>query len=863
MAGRLAFLSARLIATAVFLLTWAYGVTALSPFAFDMFVKPRLFSWLDGFVNWHHLWFGLAWILTSATLVPVLGRRRAGAAWQKRAAWWGAVLYVAVFGAIGTYLLLAPRLALLTTSTRDLLIVPGALLPLCWLAIVDHLSGWPAASAAHRTAVTSQRRILITCLGSAVLLAVSSGVRAAVAPAVPPGTGALGFGALWALATSVMLFVGLYLLLMLVTSIATAATRAFVCEYGLVVALMAFLLEELFRQFVFPALLLSARDATVAALTLGVTVSVTFAGSRLQTRRDDSHTALDVLLASRSPAWARAILLVTMPIAAGYALASVESIDWAMTLGRLLVVTEAALVFGLLLGATRLVPHRWSWRALLAPAVAAIFLLHGTFTLHQAVVTTTGDLRAGPKPLLEHYHATDPLMSLGARAFIDLQAADPGFFGHLRDAEARLSALVPAAPVRALGTTDDPRLVARPDVFVFVIDSLRRDYLAPYNDAVSFTPSIDRWAAEQFVFQNTFTWYGGTWLSVPALWTGGAVTRRWASILPEVNALEQLIVAEGYDFIINDYTVAGRLRPETRRTFLDPSIPSVDTDLCQNLRSLQAQIGQRSSGRPVFAYLSPMNVHILNTRHKAGTAMPDAEGFYPPYASRLKQVDACFGDFIASLKEQGRYDDSVIIFTADHGDALGTDGRWGHQFYLVPEVVRVPLIVQLPAATRAQVTADLGQVSFLTDITPTLYRLLGHAPPNVGPEFGAPLFVPLDETLPSRRRDSFLLMSSYGSSYGMLSRNGRSLYTVDLMNRTEGVLTMDPGPLGGRRAADDGTRRVNRRKILDGLADVERLYAAGAGVPPNVASGGAIARRRQPGGGCEPASAGCAAAGQP
>jgi hypothetical protein len=125
------------------------------------------------------------------------------------------------------------------------------------------------------------------------------------------------------------------------------------------------------------------------------------------------------------------------------------------------------------------------------------------------------------------------------------------------------------------------------------------------------------------------------------------------------------------------------------------------------------------------------------------------------------------------------------------------------------------------------------------------------------------LFVPLDETLPSRRRESYLLMSSYGSSYGMLSRNGRSLYTVDLMNRTEDVLTMERGPLGDRRAADDATRRVNRRKILERLAGLERLYAAGSRVPPAVASGGAIARRRQPGGECDPGSAACATVGQP
>ena len=37
----------------------------------------------------------------------------------------------------------------------------------------------------------------------------------------------------------------------------------------------------------------------------------------------------------------------------------------------------------------------------------------------------------------------------------------------------------------------------KPNVFLFVIDSLRRDYLSPYNAAVTFTPSVQRFAAEK------------------------------------------------------------------------------------------------------------------------------------------------------------------------------------------------------------------------------------------------------------------------------------------------------------------------------------------------------------------------------
>src|SRR5258708_7841110 len=49
--------------------------------------------------------------------------------------------------------------------------------------------------------------------------------------------------------------------------------------------------------------------------------------------------------------------------------------------------------------------------------------------------------------------------------------------------------------VEHLERTQQPR----PNIFLFVLDSLRPDYLSPYNKAVSFTPAIDAFAKESVV----------------------------------------------------------------------------------------------------------------------------------------------------------------------------------------------------------------------------------------------------------------------------------------------------------------------------------------------------------------------------
>src|SRR4029077_19555938 len=103
-----------------------------------------------------------------------------------------------------------------------------------------------------------------------------------------------------------------------------------------------------------------------------------------------------------------------------------------------------------------------------------------------------------------------------------------------------------------------------------------------------------------------------------------------------------------------------------------------------------------------------------------------------------------FGRLMDFLKQQGLYDDSVIIVTADHGDLLGEEGRWGHSFWVYPEVMKIPLIVHVPAWLRDSFRTDLDSQVFSTDIAPSLYTLLGYQPRDLGPLFGRSFFTARD-----------------------------------------------------------------------------------------------------------------------
>lgn len=97
------------------------------------------------------------------------------------------------------------------------------------------------------------------------------------------------------------------------------------------------------------------------------------------------------------------------------------------------------------------------------------------------------------------------------------------------------------------------------------------------------------------------------------------------------------------------------------------------------------------------------------------------------YYAMIEQLDHEFGRLLDFLDATGRRDNTIIIFTSDHGEALGDHGLTmkGCRFY--EGSVRVPLMISWPARFQTDVVTDT--LVELTDLTPTLYDVLDMEPP--------------------------------------------------------------------------------------------------------------------------------------
>ena len=143
-----------------------------------------------------------------------------------------------------------------------------------------------------------------------------------------------------------------------------------------------------------------------------------------------------------------------------------------------------------------------------------------------------------PEFVLDGYATLDPSYRLVRRLTVVEPPGASAFYQLLRAHSLVDKRGLTPVPF-TFATPSSPAPVRPPHIFLIVIDSLRRDYLSPYNPRVTFTPQLARFAAESDTFQRAFTRYGGTGLSMPALWVGRLVPHtEYVLPLRPTNALE-------------------------------------------------------------------------------------------------------------------------------------------------------------------------------------------------------------------------------------------------------------------------------------------------------------------------------------
>ena len=97
------------------------------------------------------------------------------------------------------------------------------------------------------------------------------------------------------------------------------------------------------------------------------------------------------------------------------------------------------------------------------------------------------------------------------------------------------------------------------------------------------------------------------------------------------------------------------------------------------------------------------------------------------YWAVITAIDSEVGRIVDVLKETGQYDNTIIVFTSDHGDMLGGHGLCTKGIGTAyEEVYNIPLIIRAPGTSVGREDADT--LTSLVDVGPTLLDLCGAEP---------------------------------------------------------------------------------------------------------------------------------------
>ena len=303
-------------------------------------------------------------------------------------------------------------------------------------------------------------------------------------------------------------------------------------------------------------------------------------------------------------------------------------------------------------------------------------------------------------------------------------------------------------PVLASSTAE----TTKPNLILISIDCLRSDHLGTYGYERETSPHIDRLAEDGVVFETAVSTSSWTLPTHMSMLTGlvpsfhGAT--KWEKLDRSVPYLPEILADNGYQTTgVASWVYVSQVYGFERgfdiyRVLEDPVASDVVDAAIEQLRMKKGQSHFLFMHLldPHWPYLPPKEfLERFGPRPRDISDLQDliARAEPPPsetetneiirlYDGEIAFTDQELGRFFEELKSLGLYEDSLIIVTADHGEAFYEHGHWQHSQTLYDEVVRIPMIVKWAGdGLTGRIEAQVSQA----DVFPSILQAAGIEPP--------------------------------------------------------------------------------------------------------------------------------------
>ncbi len=806
-------LIARCLFALLLVFTSFYSVLAYIPDTYHAFIQAPFMAWIPAVIRFQPFLYTLLVIAVSISL----WKEKNGDSVSKRLV----LEFMIAAALVSIYLVIEHPFSSLRNDSHSLVLALATIFPILWIGVIDchaywHKRDW-TAEGSPRFGIAL---LLSSALAVAILYPATAYLRFWGAGTPLPPIGRLDLLA-WSAAVlaQVLLFSLVIGLLVLCESVAWRTRDPLKTRFVLFAGVAWLTIAALMERVAFGAIPFHGTESLVYSWFFGF-AGVVFAGGVVLRAASQKSAELQAVPQTRYRV-ETALLAAVLLGAACVVPAIIGLIDWNSIVEKTWVlVFWTASVFILM----RVLPRpKRALHLVIAIALPVVAYCVSAFGLQPQQWTST----ESPLSNAIGIHSSYDVSYVVARDLLATTAKQPcdDQCNYLHEQTNIPPAMLSSAPELDLVDYLQPSKGKRPDIYILVIDSLRQDFVTAYNPAVDYTPEIAAFAKDSLVFHNAFTRYAGTTLSEPAIWAGAMLLHtHFVQPFSRVNNLEKLVVADGYQqFVTVDTTLRSLLGNHADLVPLDDHADKwTDVDLCSTVDDAEEKISRRTDPeRPIFMFTQPQNVHLLTVhKHHADMILNTREQLERAYAQDLRRMDRCFGRFVRFLKDKGRYDNSIIVWTADHGEF----GHGAHTTSIEPDVLKVPLIIHVPERVRRTFYYDTSKLIFTIDITPTLYYLLGHRPIRNDEILGRPMITETSAEALPYERPSYLVAASYAPNYGILSDNGRMLFAFDDYKHEEALYDLSQDPHGDRNLITPQVAQADDKEIREHLAQIAKAY---------------------------------------
>jgi arylsulfatase A-like enzyme/Tfp pilus assembly protein PilF len=289
--------------------------------------------------------------------------------------------------------------------------------------------------------------------------------------------------------------------------------------------------------------------------------------------------------------------------------------------------------------------------------------------------------------------------------------------------------------------------VAAPNVVLITIDTLRADHIGCYGYGQIRTPNIDALAADGARFERAYTAVPVTLPSHTVMFTGtypmlsgmhdfaanklNPTQPTLASVLKEHGYATAAVIGSavldsrfglnrGFDFYYDHFDF-NRLQESNLEEMERPG--NLVADVALDWLS-------KNYSQKFFLWM-----HLYDPHYPYRPPPPYASEYKDrPYDGEIAFADAQVGRLIRFLKSKGRYANTLIVLSGDHGESLGEHGEKTHGFFIYNATLHVPFIIHLPGgpSPRGASPRIVPDLVSLADLMPTVLQTLKlNIPPQV------------------------------------------------------------------------------------------------------------------------------------